>query len=51
MFFLLAGRMAGFCMLCELQHHIKRCLDHTGGVVKPHVILQKLKSKHDNLKS
>ena len=45
MLLMLPGRMAGFCMLCELGQHMRQCLKHPGGVIKPHVILQKLKSK------
>ena len=39
------GKQAGFCMLCELQRHIRRCYEHAGQAVRPQCILQKLKCK------
>ncbi|XP_067118566.1 ubiquitin carboxyl-terminal hydrolase 36 isoform X2 [Centruroides vittatus] len=37
-------KISGFCMMCELQKHIKRALDRPGDVIKPLYIYQKLKS-------
>lgn len=41
-------RQTGFCMMCELQRHIKRCYDNYGNAIKPQSILQKLRmiAKH-----
>ncbi|KAL3876474.1 hypothetical protein ACJMK2_034317 [Sinanodonta woodiana] len=36
-------KQAGFCMLCELQRHIRRCLEQPSGAIRPQAILQKLK--------
>ncbi|OPL21468.1 hypothetical protein AM593_04696, partial [Mytilus galloprovincialis] len=43
-----AGKQAGFCMMCELQRHIKRCYENYGNAIKPQSILQKLRliAKH-----
>lgn len=37
-------KISGFCMMCELQKHMKRALDRPGDVIKPLYIYQKLKS-------
>ena len=42
---LFAGKQAGFCMMCELQRHIKRCYENSGNAIKPQAILQKLRSE------
>lgn len=34
----------GFCMMCELQRHIRRALEKNGEIIRPQYILQKLKS-------
>ncbi|XP_067937262.1 ubiquitin carboxyl-terminal hydrolase 36-like [Watersipora subatra] len=41
-------RCNGFCMLCELEHLLSKCLVQHGGVLKPLNVLQKLKliAKH-----
>ncbi|CAC5406039.1 USP36_42 [Mytilus coruscus] len=41
-------KQAGFCMMCELQRHIKRCYENYGNAIKPQSILQKLRliAKH-----
>ncbi|GAB6027313.1 hypothetical protein CHUAL_001596 [Chamberlinius hualienensis] len=36
-------RNVGFCMMCELQRHIRRALEKSGEIIKPQCILQKLK--------
>ncbi|GFO38740.1 ubiquitin carboxyl-terminal hydrolase 36 [Plakobranchus ocellatus] len=38
----------GFCMMCEIQNHIRTSLDCGGKSIKPHSILQKLRciAKH-----
>lgn len=44
----LSCKQAGFCMMCELQRHIKRCYENYGNAIKPQSILQKLRmiAKH-----
>ncbi|XP_076323104.1 uncharacterized protein LOC143232015 isoform X2 [Tachypleus tridentatus] len=37
-------KIMGFCMMCELQKHMKRALDRPGEIIKPLYIYQKLKS-------
>lgn len=41
-------RVAGLCLMCELGRHMTQCFQNSGGVIKPHSILQKLKviAKH-----
>ncbi|CAE1263236.1 USP36_42 [Acanthosepion pharaonis] len=41
-------KQVGFCMMCELQVHIRRCYENSGHAIKPQSILQKLKviAKH-----
>ncbi|XP_041363916.1 LOW QUALITY PROTEIN: ubiquitin carboxyl-terminal hydrolase 36-like [Gigantopelta aegis] len=41
-------KQAGFCMVCELQCHIRRCFAGTGHAIRPQSILQKLRqiAKH-----
>ncbi|XP_074647848.1 uncharacterized protein LOC141903569 [Tubulanus polymorphus] len=41
-------KIVGFCMVCELQRHIKRCFENGGQTIRPHSILVKLKliAKH-----
>ncbi|XP_061182057.1 ubiquitin carboxyl-terminal hydrolase 36-like isoform X1 [Saccostrea echinata] len=41
-------KQPGFCMMCELQRHIRRCYENSGSNIKPQAILQKLKliAKH-----
>lgn len=43
--FIVPGKQQGFCMMCELQRHIRRCYDNNGHAIKPQAILQKLKSE------
>ncbi|XP_023227038.1 ubiquitin carboxyl-terminal hydrolase 36-like [Centruroides sculpturatus] len=42
-------KISGFCMMCELQKHIKRALDRPGDVIKPLYIYQKLKCKFSRM--
>lgn len=41
-------KQVGFCMVCELQRHVRRCFENSGQAIKPHAILQKIKliAKH-----
>ncbi|XP_033734975.1 ubiquitin carboxyl-terminal hydrolase 36-like [Pecten maximus] len=41
-------KQAGFCMMCELQRHVKRCYENSGNAIKPQSVLQKLRmiAKH-----
>jgi hypothetical protein len=43
--FIITGKQAGFCMMCELQRHVKRCYENYGNAIKPQSILQKLRSR------
>ena len=40
-----SGKQSEFCMICELEKHIKRVFERSGDVVAPHSILGKMKSK------
>ena len=40
-----AGRMVGFCAMCEVKRHIDVVLTASGKVVRPTGIVQRLKSK------
>ncbi len=42
-----AGKVGGFCMMCELQRHVRRAVENNGAI-RPAAILQKLKSKNDS---
>ncbi|XP_050394130.1 ubiquitin carboxyl-terminal hydrolase 36 [Patella vulgata] len=41
-------KQAGFCLMCELQRHVRRSYENGGHAIKPQSILQKLKmiAKH-----
>ena len=39
------GRKKNFCMMCEVQSHIRTALECPGRSLKPHSMLQKLRCK------
>ncbi|XP_014673028.1 PREDICTED: ubiquitin carboxyl-terminal hydrolase 36-like [Priapulus caudatus] len=40
--------VVGFCVLCDLQNHMKRALSHSGHVIRPQMIIARLRqiAKH-----
>lgn len=39
------GRAQGFCAMCELQCHIQRVMNQSGGMVRPVSIVQNLRGE------
>lgn len=41
-------RVVGFCILCDIQNHMKRALSHSGHVIRPQMIIARLRqiAKH-----
>ena len=39
----LEGSVAGMCLMCEMEQHVRRCFENSGSIVKPQSILQMLK--------
>ncbi|XP_070579458.1 ubiquitin carboxyl-terminal hydrolase 36-like [Ptychodera flava] len=37
-------REPGFCMICELQRHVARAFHQSGSVIRPMIIIQKIKN-------
>ncbi|XP_064637995.1 ubiquitin carboxyl-terminal hydrolase 36-like isoform X2 [Lineus longissimus] len=37
-------KVVGFCMMCELQRHMRRCFEKPGNAIRPQTILLKLNS-------
>jgi ubiquitin carboxyl-terminal hydrolase 36/42 len=37
-------KVISFCMTCELVSHMRRAIEHSGDVIRPHNIFQRLKS-------
>lgn len=39
------GRGQGFCAMCELQSHVQKVMNQSGGVVRPMSIVQNLRGE------